>query len=93
MSDIADEHKDGWKIQLAAEITFSTVGEKDSEKFHSIYMHSNNSKVYIGSETSMVVDDLFKSFLNKYQYVLKTKMEKSLLLMIVLELFIINFTR
>ena len=40
-------------------------------------MHSSNSKVYIGSETIMIVNDLFKSFLNKYQYVLKTKMTKS----------------
>ena len=31
-SDIIDEHKDGWKIPLAAEITFSAVGKKDSEK-------------------------------------------------------------
>ena len=77
LSDIIDEHKDGWKIQLAAEMAFSTVSEKDSEKLHPIYMHSDNSKVYIGSETSEVVNKLFKSFLNEYQYVLKTKMKKS----------------
>ena len=34
-------------------------------------------KVYIGSKTSMVIDDLSKSYLNKYQYVLKRKMKKS----------------
>ena len=61
LSDIIDKHKDGWKIQLAVEITFSSVGEKNTEEFYPLYMHSGNSKVYIGSETSMVVDDLFKS--------------------------------
>ena len=68
LSNIIDEHKDEWKLLLAAEITFSTVGEKDfekdsekdSEKFNSIHIHSNNSKVYIGSETSEVVNKLFK---------------------------------
>ena len=40
-------------------------------------MHNENSKVYIGSETSMVVDDLLKSLLNDYQFSLRTKMEKS----------------
>ena len=56
LSYIIDEHKDGWNIQLAAEITFSSVGEKDFEEFYPIYIHSENSKVYIGSETYMAVD-------------------------------------
>ena len=33
--------------------------------------------MYVGSERSMVVDDLLKSFLKEYQYFLKTKMKKS----------------
>ena len=40
-------------------------------------MHSENLKVYIGSETSMVVDDLLKGFLDDYQFSLRTKMKKS----------------
>ena len=77
LSDMIDKHKDAWKIQLTAEITFSSVGEKDSKEFYPIYMHSDNSKVYIGSETSMVVDELLKSFLDGYQFSLRTKMKKS----------------
>ena len=38
-------------------------------------MHSENSKVYIVSETSIVVDDLFRIF--KYQFSLGTKRKKS----------------
>ena len=56
LSDIIDKHKNEWKIQLAAKITFSSVGEKDSKEFYPIYMHNKNLKVYIGPETSMVVD-------------------------------------
>ena len=67
---------DAWKIQLVAEITFSCDGEKDSKDFYPIYINSENSKAYIGSETSIVVDDLLKSFLDDYQFSLRTKMKK-----------------
>ena len=77
LSDIIDMHKDGWKTQLEAEITFSSVGEKDSKEFYPIYMHSENSKMYTGYGTSMVTDDLFKSLLNDYQFSFRTKMKKS----------------
>ena len=73
LSDIIDEHKDEWKIQLAAEITFSAVDEKDSEKFYPMHMHRDNLKVYIGSKMSKVVDDLFKSFLDEYNMLCKKR--------------------
>ena len=74
--DIINKHKDGWKIQLAAENTFSSVGYEDAKKSYSIYMHSKNLKVYDGHLTGMVVDDLLKSFLEYYQFSLRTKMRK-----------------
>ena len=77
LSDIIDKHKFEWKIQLTTEITFSSVDGKDTKEFYPIYMHSDNSKVYIGSESNMVVDDLLKSFLDDYQFSLRTKMKKS----------------
>ena len=40
-------------------------------------MHSKNLKVYDGYLTGMVVDDLLKSFLDDYQFSLRTKMKKS----------------
>ena len=39
-------------------------------------MHSKNLKVYYESSTGMVVDDLLKSFLDDYQFSLRTKMTK-----------------
>ena len=77
--DIINEHKDGWKIQLAAEIIFSSVGDEDSKKSDPIYMHSKNLKVYDCFLTGMVVDDLSESFLDDYQFSLRTKMKKSIL--------------
>ena len=75
--DMIHKHKDGWKIQLAAEITFSSVGDEDSKKSYPIYMHSKNLKVCDGFLTGMVVDDLLKSFLDDYQFSLRTKMKIS----------------
>ena len=40
-------------------------------------MHSKNLKVYHGSLIGMVIDDLLKSFLDDYQFSLRTKMKKS----------------
>ena len=40
-------------------------------------MHSKNLKVYNGSLTGMAVHDLLKSFLDDYQFSLRTKMKKS----------------
>ena len=75
--DIINKHKDGWKIQLAAEVIFFSVSDEDSKKSYPIYMHSKNLKVYYGSSTGMVLDDLLKSFLDDYQFSLRTKMKKS----------------
>ena len=93
LTDIINEHKDGWKIQLAAEIIFFTVGDEDFIKSYPIHMHSKNLKVYDGSLTGMVVDDLLKSFLDDYRFSLRTKMKKKIFFMIVLELFITNFIK
>ena len=62
LSHIIDEHKDGWKIQLVAEITSSSVDEKDSEEFYPIYIHSDNSKVHIGSEQVWLLMIFLKVF-------------------------------
>ena len=42
-------------------------------------MHSKNLKVYDCLLTGMVVDDLSESFLDDYQFSLRTKMKKSIL--------------
>ena len=64
--DIINKHKGGWKIELAAGIPFSSVGDEDSKKYYPIYMHSKNLKVYNGSLTGMAVHDLLKSFLDDF---------------------------
>ena len=80
LSSIIDDHKDGWKIQLAMEISFVPVIKKSDEgsnKPYIIYMHSENSSVFIGHETDNVTEELFDSLLKEYQESLKTTMKKS----------------
>ena len=56
---------------------FSSVSDEDSKKFYPFYMHRMNLKVYDGFLTGMVADDLLESFLDDYQFSLRTKMKKS----------------
>ena len=59
LSNIIDDHKDCWKIQLTAEVTFVSV--KDSNVSSTIHIHSKNSEVYIGYKTNIIIKELFKS--------------------------------
>ena len=52
---------------------FSGVGDEDFKKSYPIYMHIQNLKAYDGSLTGMVVDNLLESFLDDYQFSLRTK--------------------
>ena len=87
MCRILKEHKDhkgGWKIQLAMEISFvSSVKNsnkdsnkyinKDSNKFYPIH----NSFIFIAYETNITIKELFKSLLEEYQQSWKTKIQTS----------------
>ena len=67
-----NDHNDGWKIQLAIEISFvSTVKDskedfdkdssKDSNERYNIHMYCENSSVVIGYETGNIIKELLKS--------------------------------
>ena len=73
LSNIIDDHKDGWKIQLAAEVTFFSV--QDSNESSTTHIHSENTEVYIGYETNNIIKEVFKSLLEEYQESLKTKIK------------------
>ena len=92
LRNIIGDYKDGWKIQLAMEISFvSSVKDsnkdsvkdsnKDSDKDfnepYTINICSENSSVFIGYETDNIIKQLFKSLLEEYQDSLKTKMKRS----------------
>ena len=61
------EHKthSEWKIQLTMGIDF--ISSKDSDETRTMHTKSNNVEIMMGSETDEVIEELFKSFLPKYQ--------------------------
>ena len=68
--------KGEWKIQLTAEINFISL-KPDSNETCIMHTKSDNEEIMIGSDTSDVLKELFKSFLQRYQESLQEKMKGS----------------
>ena len=65
---IINDHKNQseWKIQLTIAINFiSSIPNSDETRI--MHTKSNNIKIVIGSDTDEVIEDLFKSLLQRYQ--------------------------
>ena len=60
------EHKtqSEWKIQLTMAINF--ISSKDFDETRTTHTKSNNVEIMMGSETDEIIEELFKSFLQKY---------------------------
>ena len=91
LSNIKDDHKDEWRIQLTMEINFISI--EDSRETHPIHMHSKSIVILRGYETDDSIEKLFDSLLQKYQEGLEEKMKKVTICLIVLVHYIINFIK
>ena len=60
-----EETSSKWKIQLTMAINF--IYSKVSDEIQTMQTKSNNVEIMIGSETNEIIEDLFESFLQKYQ--------------------------
>ena len=78
LADMTNDYKSKgeWKIQLTAEITFTSL-KPDSDETHIMHTKSDNTEIMIGSDTNEVIKELFKSFLQRYQEDLQEKMRGS----------------
>ena len=67
LSEIINDHKtkDEWKIHLTMTVNF--FSSKDSEKIRTMHSKSDNIETLIGNETDEIIEDLFDSFLQRYQ--------------------------
>ena len=76
--DMINDHKNKseWKIQLSAEINFIS-SKPDSDETRIMHTKSNNIDIMIGSDTNEVVENLFRSLLQRYQENLEEKMRGS----------------
>ena len=67
--------KDEWKVQLIAEINFISL-KPGSDETRVMHTKSDNAEIRIGDDTSDVVNELFKSLLQRYQEILQEKNER-----------------
>ena len=67
LRDMIDNHKthSEWKIQLVMKITF--VSSLDADEIRIMHTKSNNIGFMSATETNDVLNELFKSFLRRYQ--------------------------
>ena len=64
-----------WKIHLTMAINF--FSSKYSEEIRTMHSKSDNIEIMMGRETDEIIEDLFDSFLQRYQKGLKESMKGS----------------
>ena len=64
-----------WKYKLTMAINF--FSSKDSEETRIMYSPSVNIEIMLGNETDKIIEDLFDSFLQRYQKGLEESMKGS----------------
>ena len=67
-----EEASSEWKVQLTMAINF--ISSKDSDETRIMHIKCNNVEIMIGSETNEIIEELFESFLQKYQNGLEKSM-------------------
>ena len=78
LADMINDYKSKgeWKIQLTAEINFISL-KPDSNETRIMHTKRDNTEIMIGSDTNEAIEELFKSFLQRYQEGLQEKMRGS----------------
>ena len=77
LGDMADNHKvhGEWKIQLIMRIIF--ISSLDTNENSIMHTKSDNEEIMNGTQTNDATNELFNSFLRRYQEGLETKMKGS----------------
>ena len=68
--------KGEWKIQLSAEINFTSL-KLDSDETRIMHTKSDNTEIMVGGDTNKIIKEFFKSFLQRYQEGLREQMRGS----------------
>ena len=68
------KNKGEWKLQLTAEINFISL-KPGSDETRVMHTKSDNEEIMNGSDTDEIIEELFKSFLQKYEENLQEKMK------------------
>ena len=65
-----------WKIHLTMAINF-TFSKKDFDETCTMHTKSNNVEIIMGSETDEIIEEIYKSLLQRYQEGLEESMRES----------------
>ena len=76
--DITNDHKVQSERKIQLTIAINSISSKpDSDETRTMRAKSHNIEIMIGSETNEIIEDLFKSLLQKYQKGLEESMRES----------------
>ena len=64
-----------WEIQLIMKINF--ISSLDTDEIRTMHTKSDNIEIMNGIETNDIINELFKSFIERYQETLETKLKGS----------------
>ena len=64
-----------WKIQFTLAVNF--ISSKDFNEVWTMYLKRNNTEIMIAYETDKIIEEPFKSFLQKYKKGLEKRMKGS----------------
>ena len=70
------KNKGEWKVQLIANINFISL-KPGSDETRIMHTRSDNKEITNGSDTDEVIEELFESFLQRYEQSLEEKMKGS----------------
>ena len=70
------KNKGEWKLQLIAEINFISL-KPGSDETRIRHTRSDNIEITIGDDIDDIIEELFKSFIQKYEENLQNKMRGS----------------
>ena len=78
LRELIEEYKlkGEWKVQLTAEINFISL-KPGSDETRIMHTRSDNIEIMIGKDNDEIIEDRFKSFLQKYEENLQNKMRGS----------------
>ena len=78
LAELIEEYKlkGEWKMQLTAEINFTSL-KPDSNEIRVMHMKSDNIEITIGDDMDDVIEELCKSFMQRYEENLQDKMKES----------------
>ena len=93
MNDLIEEHKTEGEWEIQSTMATNFISSKDFDETSTICSKSSNIEIMIGYETDEIIEELFESFLQKYQEKLEERMRGSEFVVILLIYFMRNFIK